>query len=60
MVLIIETHDNKVYEVEVSTYDAVTLNNELNNHEINTVVIGDIVISRINVKSVVPRIIENI
>jgi hypothetical protein len=55
MVLTILTHDGLTYEnVQVESYDSVTLNEQLNNTEINTVVIGDLIFSRINVKSVVP------
>lgn len=53
MNLLISTHDGKEYEVNVETYDPIALNAELNNNDINTVVIGDVIISRINVKSVV-------
>ena len=50
----IETHDGKSYEKSVDSYDAITLNEQLNNNELNSVVFGDLVISRINVKSVNP------
>jgi len=50
----IETHDGNSYEVEVEKYNAVDLNDKLNNVECNTVVLGDLVISKINVKSVRP------
>lgn len=53
MNLLVSTHDGKDYEVNVETYDPIALNAELNNNEVNTVVIGDVIISRINVKSVV-------
>lgn len=52
--LIIDTHDGKTYETEVENYDAVALNADLNDSTLNTVVLGDIVVSRINVKSVRP------
>lgn len=54
MNLTILTHDGLTYETAVETYDAVALNADLNNSEVNTVVIGDMIFSRINVKSVVP------
>lgn len=54
ILLRIETHDGITYEQEVSNYDAATLNGNLNDKELNTVVLGDLVISRINVKSVSP------
>ena len=53
MNLLVSTHDGKEYEVNVETYDPIALNADLNNNEVNTVVIGDVIISRINVKSVV-------
>jgi hypothetical protein len=40
------------YEVEVEEYDPIKINSELNNNEINTVVIGDVILSRIDVKNV--------
>ena len=52
--LSIETHDGNSFEVAVDEYDAVALNEELNNQNVNTVVLGDLVVSRINVKSVKP------
>jgi hypothetical protein len=54
MNITILTHDGLTYETAVEAYDAVQLNDDLNNGEINTVVIGDMIFSRINVKSVVP------
>lgn len=53
MNLLVSTHDGKDYEVNVESYDPIALNTDLNNNEVNTVVIGDVIISRINVKSVV-------
>jgi len=52
--LSIETHDGNSFEVTVEKYDPVALNEELNNQNVNTVVLGDLVVSRINVKSIVP------
>ncbi len=49
------THDGNEYEETVEQYDAVALNEELNNSEINTVVIGKLIISRVNVKLVVEK-----
>lgn len=49
------THDGNEYEETVEQYDAMALNEELNNNEINTVVIGKLVISRVNVKLVVVK-----
>lgn len=50
----ITTHSGNEYEAIVDDYNAEQLNENLNNNEINTVVIGDIIISRIDVKAVVP------
>ncbi len=50
----IETHDNNSFEVEVQEYNAESLNEQLNDNDLNTVALGDLVISRINVKSVKP------
>lgn len=50
----ITTHSGNEYEAIVDDYNAEQLNENLNSTEINTVVIGDIIISRIDVKAVVP------
>ena len=57
MNLVITTHSGKEYRVQVEEYSAADLNEQLNNERLNTVVIGDIVISRIDVKGVSPEII---
>jgi hypothetical protein len=44
------THNSGEYQTEVETYDPVALNEQLNNMEVNTVVIGDLVLSKIDVK----------
>jgi len=49
------THDGNEYEETIEQYDAMALNEELNNNEINTVVIGKLIISRVNVKLVVEK-----
>lgn len=51
----IETHDGQTFQTSVKEYDPVGLNKLLNDNEILTLVIGDIVISRINVKVVLPK-----
>ena len=51
------THDGNEHEVTVENYDAAELNASLNDETLNTVVLGELVISRINVKSVKPIII---
>lgn len=50
----VETHDNKDYVIDIENYDPIILNDQLNNNELNTVALGDLVISRINVKLVKP------
>jgi hypothetical protein len=52
LILRIITHSGMEYEVEVEEYDPIKINGELNNNEINTVVIGDVILSRIDVKNV--------
>lgn len=54
LTLRIETHDGNVYEQNVEIYEAAELNEMLNNDQLNTVVLGELVVSRINVKSVKP------
>lgn len=54
----ISTHGGNEYEAVVEEYNPAELNQELNNHEINTVCIGDIILSRIDVKAVVPVKVE--
>jgi hypothetical protein len=49
------THDGNEYEETIEQYDAAALNAELNNNEINTVAIGNLIISRVNVKLVVEK-----
>ncbi len=58
MILKVVTHGLKEYEINVEAYDSVTLNEQLNNKDINTVAIGELIISRIDVKNVVPVIEE--
>lgn len=54
MKLSILTHDGKEYFVDVNDYDPVELNNQLNDNQVNTVLIGDKILSRIAVKEVIP------
>ncbi len=55
MKLIIERHSSsEAKTVEVTEYDAKLLNEQINDETINTVVIGDKIISRIDVKLVEP------
>ncbi|OAK72696.1 hypothetical protein [Lederbergia galactosidilytica] len=50
----VSTHGSERFEVEVEDYNAESLSEQLNDSDINTVALGDLVISRINVKSVKP------
>ena len=52
MILKIITHSGMEHEVEVESYDPIKLNEDLNNNDLNTVVIGDVILSRIDVKNV--------
>lgn len=52
--LTILTHDGKEYSVEVENYNPIELNKQLNDNQLNTVLIGDKILSRIAVKEVVP------
>jgi len=48
------THSGQDLKIEVETYDPVALNEQLNNNEVHTVLIGDNIFSRIDIKLVVP------
>lgn len=50
--LTIITHSGPEYETEVESYDPVKINEDTNNLELNTVLIGDVILSRIDVKGV--------
>jgi len=50
----ITTHSGNEYETVVEEYDPVKINTDLNASELNTIVLGEVIISRIDVKSVVP------
>jgi len=48
------THSGAEYEASVEEYDAAQVNADLNDNQINTVAFGDIILSRIDVKAVIP------
>jgi hypothetical protein len=48
------THSGSEYDVQVETYDPVQTNTDLNDNNINTVAFGNVILSRIDVKAVVP------
>ncbi|ASN69130.1 hypothetical protein 7F23_17 [uncultured Caudovirales phage] len=50
----VKTHSGSEYEVEVTDYNAAETNEKLNRNDVNTVAFGDVIISRIDVKSVAP------
>ncbi len=50
----IKTHSGSEFEAEVQEYNAAEANEKLNRNDVNTVAFGDIIVSRIDVKSVVP------
>lgn len=55
MILTILTHSGNNYEVSVETYNAEEINEKLNNDTLNTIVLGDVILSRIDVKTIVPN-----
>jgi hypothetical protein len=50
----IVTHNSGEYETEVETFDPLEMNEQLNSMEVNTVVIGDLILSKIDVKVISP------
>jgi len=50
----IKTHSGSEYEVEVTDYNAAETNEKLNRNDVNTVAFGNVIISRIDVKSIIP------
>lgn len=48
------THEQKVYTVSVENYNPTELNEQLNDSNTNTVLIGDKIFSRIAVKEIIP------
>lgn len=56
----IVTHSGKEFFTEVKDYDPFSLNEQINNQELITVLIGDQIISRIDVKNVSPIVEETV
>lgn len=54
MLIEIHTHSGHHLQAEVEQYNAVELNDQINNHELNTIVIGNRIFSRIDIKYVSP------
>ncbi|WP_341356636.1 hypothetical protein [Rossellomorea sp. y25] len=50
----IVTHNSGEFETEVDSFDPVEMNEQLNSMEVNTVVIGDLILSKIDVKVISP------
>ena len=55
MRLKIITHSGNIYEVTVESYDPIQTNETLNNNEINTLPFGEIILSRIDIKAIIPE-----
>lgn len=54
MKLEVETHSGKHFELDVLEYNAVEMNTQLNDNNVYTVVIGDTIFSRIDIKLITP------
>jgi hypothetical protein len=54
MNLNVVTHSRQDLMIEVETFDPITLNEQLNSNEVHTVLIGNIIFSRIDIKLVIP------
>jgi len=52
MKLKILTHNSGEYETTVDEFDPLVLNEQLNDLNVNTVAIGNVILSRIDVKNV--------
>ena len=50
----ITTHEGQTFHVELEEYDPITLNEKINNQDINTLQIGELIISRVSIKTVFP------
>ncbi|PAD86663.1 hypothetical protein CHH55_16975 [Niallia circulans] len=59
MKLKIKTHSGGEFETEVEEYNPVEINDQINNSDILTILIGDKIFSRIDVKNVIPINQEN-
>lgn len=54
MTLNVVTHSGQDLVIEDPSYDPATLNEQLNNNEINTVLIGNTIFSKIDIKLITP------
>ena len=48
----VTTHSGESYETEIESYDPIKLNSDLNDIQLNTVLIGDVILAKIDVKGV--------
>lgn len=48
------TQSGQEFEVEVESYDPVKTNEDINNNELITVLIGNLIFARIDIKNVFP------
>lgn len=51
----IKTHEGEVFDVEVAEYNAEETNAKLNDSEVNTVIIGDLIFSRFDIKRIITK-----
>lgn len=56
----IHTQGGLKHQVQTEVYDAQVLNDQLNSNDLITVLIGDFIIQRIDVKRIIPLIIPNV
>ncbi len=54
MKLLIERHSADNIEVDVEQFDAIAMNQQLNDNNVMTVELGGNIISRIDVKAIIP------
>lgn len=54
MKLKVYMHSGEEYEIEVENYNAAELNEERNDETINSILLGDYSLSRINIRDVIP------
>lgn len=54
MILRVVTHSGADEQIEVESYDPIALNEQINNIELSTVIIGNQIFSRIDIKHVKP------
>jgi hypothetical protein len=50
----IVTHNSGEFETEVESFNPIEMNEQLNSMDVNTVVIGDLILSKIDVKVISP------